>query len=51
MSESVERDAPVEESETGQGGSEQYGGDQDAEAPATGEDALTEGERDQAEGE
>ena len=44
MTETPPSDKPAE------GGAEEYGGDQDAEAPAGGEDALTTGERDQAEG-
>ena len=45
MIETPESEQPAE------GGTEQYGGDQDAEAPASGEDAVTGAEGDQAEGE
>ena len=38
------------EEQQSEGGAEQYGGDQDAEAPATGEQVESDGERDQAEG-
>ena len=40
----------TEEQQQSEGGAEQYGGDQDAEAPASGEQVESDSERDQAEG-